>query len=154
MWYCFVPLMGVMCAGLPMKVLFFVHPYQVLTSPSLLSSISSHQCEADGLQVGLSAKLLLESSSKMYPLSIDPNLFEWVLGWVWVLIFLFHDLFSSTVFPRPPFSPSLRRTVSIFPSIMCCTSAGRFLCVKPLGGTYTRQCTLKVGRVIWRKTVL
>lgn len=56
-----------------MKLLFFVHPYQVLKSPSLLSSKSS---PLDCPEVGVSAKLLLETSSKMYPLSVDPNLFE------------------------------------------------------------------------------
>jgi hypothetical protein len=59
-----------------MKLLFFVHPYEVLKFPSLLSSSPSHKLKVDDLEVGVSAKLLLESSSKMYPLSVDPNLFE------------------------------------------------------------------------------
>lgn len=63
-------------AGIPMKLLFFVHPCQVLKSPSLFTSRSSHMHEFDGPEMGVSAKLLLESSANIYPLSVDPNLFE------------------------------------------------------------------------------
>ena len=62
--------------GIPMKLLFFVHPCQVLKCPSLFTSHSSHMHELDGPEMGVSAKLLLESSTNIYPLSVDPNLFE------------------------------------------------------------------------------
>ena len=62
-----------------MKLTFFVHPYEVLKYPSLFSSYPSdvaHQQHVDDQELGVSAKLLLEGSTNIYPLSIDPNLFE------------------------------------------------------------------------------
>lgn len=32
--------------------------------------------QVDGPEVGVSAQLLLENSKKVYPLAIDPNVFE------------------------------------------------------------------------------
>ena len=64
-----------------MKLVFFVHPYEVLKCPSLQQlnypSDSEQQLwQTDGQDVGVSVKLLLETSSEVYPLTIDPNLFE------------------------------------------------------------------------------
>ena len=62
-----------------MKLTFFVHPYEVQKSPSLFSaypSTSEQQRQVEGPERGVSAKLLLEGSSKIYPLSVDPALFE------------------------------------------------------------------------------
>ncbi len=79
---CFTP-------GLPMKLTFFVHPYEVQKRLSLFSSYPSdteQEHQVDGLEVSVSATVLLESSNKVYNLSTDPNLFEWVrditLAWV------------------------------------------------------------------------
>lgn len=66
-------------SGLPMKLTFFVHPCEVQKSPSFFSAYPSdteHSRQVEGPEVGVSSKLLLESSSKMYLLSVDPALFE------------------------------------------------------------------------------
>jgi len=75
---CFIPFLT-FDTGLPMKLTFFVHPCEILKSPSLFSAFPSeqeHKVESDDPEVGVSAKVLLEPSSKIYPLSIDPHLFE------------------------------------------------------------------------------
>ncbi len=62
-----------------MKLTFFVHPCEVLKSPSLFSAYPSdteRHRQVEGPEIGVSSKLLLESSSQIYPLSVDPALFE------------------------------------------------------------------------------
>ena len=63
-----------------MKLIFFAHPHEVLKFPSLFSlhpsDLAEQQRQMEGHEVGVSSRLLLETSSKIYPLSIDPNLFK------------------------------------------------------------------------------
>jgi len=62
-----------------MKLVFFVHPYDILKSPSRYNSHLSakdYLQEVDSPHLGVSACLSLQSSDKVYPLSIDPHLFE------------------------------------------------------------------------------
>ena len=65
--------------GLPMKLVFFVHPSDMLKSPSRYNSLPSDRDyiqHVDGPDLGVSASLSLQASEKVYPLSVDPNLFE------------------------------------------------------------------------------
>ena len=62
-----------------MKLIFFVHPYEMLQSPSRFCSLPSdldYVQQVDSPEMGVSAMLSLQASDKVYPLSIDPNLFE------------------------------------------------------------------------------
>ncbi len=62
-----------------MKLIFFVHPRDILRSPSRYHSHLSDRDylqQIDGPELGVSASLSLQSSEKVYPLSIDPHLFE------------------------------------------------------------------------------
>jgi len=63
----------VVSTGLPMCVTYFVHPYEVLKCPELLSA-DKGVCLPEG--VGMGGRMGVEKSSQVFHLSVDPNLFK------------------------------------------------------------------------------
>ena len=59
--------------GLPMRVTYFVLPYEVLKCPELLSA-DKGMCVPEG--VGMGGRMGMEKSNQVYHLSVDPNLFK------------------------------------------------------------------------------
>ena len=57
--------------GLAMKLTYFQHPYEALTTPPSSDHVMSHDQE-----VGVSARVLVEKSTQNFILPIDPNLFR------------------------------------------------------------------------------
>ena len=57
--------------GLAMKLTYFQHPYEALTTPPSSDHVMSHDQE-----VGVSARVLVEKSTQHFILPIDPNLFR------------------------------------------------------------------------------
>ena len=56
--------------GLAMKLTYFQHPHDALTTPSSYDHMTSRDQE-----VGVSASVLVEKSTQSFLLSLDPNLF-------------------------------------------------------------------------------
>ena len=57
------------CTGLPMKLTYFQHPHEVLTTPPSLDHVTSRDQE-----MGVSANVLVEKSTQPFLISLDPNL--------------------------------------------------------------------------------
>ena len=54
-----------------MQLTFFVHPHEVIKNALLPSEL--------GVSVGVAGKVTMEKSPKVFMLSTDPNLFEYVV---------------------------------------------------------------------------